>query len=772
MYNLSNLNDYEFEMLCKDIMEKKLSTNLHRFAKGKDGGVDLCDSRKPLKHMIQVKHYINSKYSDLRTTLKKEIEKVEKENPENYYVCCSIELLPQQRREIFSFFSDYMKDMSFILDKTDIDDFLSKAENKEIVDKNYKLWLCSTNVLSLVQNQNVFIDCNEILNDIEKYNKLFVTTNAYYECRNKLLEKNIIIITGAPGVGKSTISKMLLLFFANEKYIVRYVSDNSIKDIKNVLNQEPTQKEIILLDDFLGQHYLKLNEKQPNELNALISYVERNPNKKVIMNSRITIINEAHSSSINFAKLIDEYEKDNYLIDLDKMSPLEKAQILYNHIYFNELPIEYFSKIKENKIYASIIKHENYNPRIIEYITNPKNYLSIAPDDYRKYIFEKLNNPDGVWEDEYRNRLEENDRMLLNTLYSLTNTKIEISILRDAFNKRLMALSPNTTLNIFEEVINRLTNSLLKIVIEKDKQYISVVNPSVNDYLSKKIERNEVEQNAIIDNAYYIEQLKKLKQNKNKIIEFFNSNQITKLVSVDNKVEYGYLDLLIECEIKNLNLLQQVQSIFSKLCSECYCGYGDTIVELIEKNYVDYYELQTFIINNLENVTKHFLFDNLVFLYNWHKSIDNDMKDSDNTIYRSSFAQAIQDNVMDSVNEEIQEIVDNEMNNFPLEIDIPDEINIDELKEVYVDEYYPFVKEVVTNDINNKLKEMIGKTPININITHIDFDYIFYNINIDDAIKSHVDNEETDARIQQYVDDYEFHQPTPSDWDIIDKIFN
>lgn len=165
--------------------------------------------------------------------------------------------------------------------------------------------------------------------------------------------------------------------------------------------------------------------------------------------------------------------------------------------------------------------------------------------------------------------------------------------------------------------------------------------------------RNEVEQNSIINNAYYIEQLKKLKQNKNKIIDFFNSNQITKLFSVDNKVEYGYLDLLIECEIKSLNLFQQVQSIFSKLCSKCYCGYGDTIIELIEKNYVDYYKLQLFIINNLENVTKHFLFDNLVFLYNWHKSIDNNIKDSDNTIYISSFAQAIQDSVMCLINEEI-----------------------------------------------------------------------------------------------------------------------
>ena len=43
MYNLKNLNDYEYEVLCLDIMEKKLNEKLYRFARGRDGGIDLCD---------------------------------------------------------------------------------------------------------------------------------------------------------------------------------------------------------------------------------------------------------------------------------------------------------------------------------------------------------------------------------------------------------------------------------------------------------------------------------------------------------------------------------------------------------------------------------------------------------------------------------------------------------------------------------------------------------------------------------------------------------
>lgn len=57
MLNYANLNDVEFEYLCQDIMQKKLDTELHRFAKGKDGGIDLADDVHSRNIIVQVKHY-------------------------------------------------------------------------------------------------------------------------------------------------------------------------------------------------------------------------------------------------------------------------------------------------------------------------------------------------------------------------------------------------------------------------------------------------------------------------------------------------------------------------------------------------------------------------------------------------------------------------------------------------------------------------------------------------------------------------------------------
>ena len=60
MFNYKNLCDYEFEILCKDIMQKKLGVPLQIFARGRDGGIDITDDTVSKNVVIQVKHYINS----------------------------------------------------------------------------------------------------------------------------------------------------------------------------------------------------------------------------------------------------------------------------------------------------------------------------------------------------------------------------------------------------------------------------------------------------------------------------------------------------------------------------------------------------------------------------------------------------------------------------------------------------------------------------------------------------------------------------------------
>ena len=203
MYNLRNLNDYEFEVLCKDIMQKKLNTELRVYKKGRDGGIDIraiCGR----DIVIQVKHYINSSFSGLKRSLNREIDKVKNIKPSQYYICTSIDLTEANITEIYGMFEDYMENEGYIIDGTRINEFLEKEENKDIVKKNYKLWLAASNILELINSKDILLDSDELVEEIKRESKLYVKTDSYVEANKILEQKNIIIIQGDPGVGKST----------------------------------------------------------------------------------------------------------------------------------------------------------------------------------------------------------------------------------------------------------------------------------------------------------------------------------------------------------------------------------------------------------------------------------------------------------------------------------------------------------------------------------------------------------------------------------------
>lgn len=373
MYNYNNLSDFEFEILCKDIMQKKLGVTLYTFQKGRDGGIDITDDPKSKKVIIQVKHYINSKYSDLLGTLKKEIQKVKELQPEKYYICCAVKLTAKNKQEIYDMFSDYMESANDIVSLIDIDDFLECPENMDIVRKHYKLWLESTNILSQVFNQSIFIDCEALLYNIEEDSRRFVETSCYYECLDILERERMLLLLGMPGTGKTVTTKMLAIYYASKGYTIRYTTNGDISDIKNAISTQKDLPEIILLDDCLGQHYFRMKETQGNELLSLVKYVACHKNKKLIMNSRVTIFQQAKESVIEFRHFIEDEQLKITILDMGKLSLLDKGRIFHNHIYFKGLPVAYYQDILKEFRYREIVKHNNYTPRIMEFVTREYN---------------------------------------------------------------------------------------------------------------------------------------------------------------------------------------------------------------------------------------------------------------------------------------------------------------------------------------------------------------------------------------------------------------
>ena len=150
MFNYQNLEPVQFEELCRDIMQAKTGKQLHVFAKGRDGGVDLTDDSNKHNIVVQVKHYENSTFSTLKRNLKDEVEKVRKLAPQQYYVCVSQRLTDPNVNEIYQLFSDYMESTNNVVTLDDIDSFLHAPENIGITRNHTKLWLESGMTLELL----------------------------------------------------------------------------------------------------------------------------------------------------------------------------------------------------------------------------------------------------------------------------------------------------------------------------------------------------------------------------------------------------------------------------------------------------------------------------------------------------------------------------------------------------------------------------------------------------------------------------------------------
>ena len=512
MLNYGNLNDVEFEYLCKDVMSRILDVKLQRYAPGRDGGIDLSDSSYKPKIIVQVKHYVKTDVAGLIRSLKSEIEKVEELHPESYYVCCSKELTPQKKSEIYCLFSEYMDSTDNVITLHEIDDFLSKPENSDILRKHFKLWIESTNVLTSVFTNDIFVDCDALLCNIHEEENLFVKTVAFEKAIDCLNKNNVIIMLGNPGVGKTITSKMLVLHYAANGYKIRYTTDGAdLASLKRAISLSRETKEVILLDDCFGQAYFSMKETQENELLHLIKHIKGNPNKILIMNSRVTIYKEATERTPNLIRSLDNKEYKIFVLDMNNLSLVEKAKILYNHLYFNKIPKEFLNEIKKNKNYKKIIEHPNYSPRIIEYISSLRNINTIQAIEYISFIINSLKNPQEVWKNEYERRIAETDRVLLTTIYSLSNTMVSLELVKNCYNHRLSTMPGiDHSINQFEQSLARLSDAFIKVVDNRNTKMLSMANPSINDFIRAHLMNNPPEFEKIISSSISVQQLKRL----------------------------------------------------------------------------------------------------------------------------------------------------------------------------------------------------------------------------------------------------------------------
>lgn len=741
-YNLDVLSPLEFEKLSRDFISKKLSMEFKIFKPGRDSGIDLRNKENGI--ICQCKHI--QKFSDLKSNLKKEVEKLPNiKDLKKYYLIVSAKLTPANENAIIEMFDKYITSSEQIISYNEIEQFLDDDKNIAILKKNSKLWLTSYKIIEMFEQKYIDFEISNLLKHITTNMDYFVETGIFKECYEKLNNDRLLIISGSPGVGKTINSNMLVakMIACNPALKLKTILGSNYKELIQSFNKD--DYEIIILDDFLGQSYLEKNNDEINEIISIIEYAKGNPKKYLILNSRLNVLSDVKIKNEKFSRILDLLDNNNYMIDMDNITLLEKAEILFNLHYFNKVPVSFYEELKKDYFweprYEAIITNNNYNTRIVEYCVLNYKKDNITFDKYFDYIMENLKNPRQVWHKQFL-QLTNEEISYLHSMYSINTTNVSRHVLKECYENIIKKRGFDAEKNNFNNITERLSDNIITQKIIDQNYVMNTINPSVNDYIMNNLKDNLVELEKMADECIYIEQFINLVNLNTSLLQNIDID-ILNLKSFNNEFDNKLLYLIEKYNWCNTN----VRDYFLNVLNNYNSSQSSIILRILSSNkLVEFYELKKYVldvnyIKKLLNDSDNYYIKNFIeYLDDLISDSNEDMNEFLNNIY-SEFTPIIESKIEDSIYEDICTNIDDivQSNEEQIEYEIVDDEyvvkNLSEMQDVIVDELNQVIENRIDDEIDNYLLYKIDFKNINVNVENC-YDYSYIEQSIIDHVRS------------------------------------
>lgn len=712
------LSALDFEHLVRDLLSRDLNIELNTFSEGKDKGIDLRHSTNTTKQIIvQCKRVKNLDKADIDA----EYVKIKTLNPKKYYFVCSKDLSVELFDYIKKVFKKWMKDDdSFIYTRNRLNQLLDT--HIDIHQKNHKLWLNSSTIFNTLINQPLFQRAKALVSDLKKDNIFYVKNDSLNKAFEILNSNQFIIISGIPGIGKSTLAKLILWEYLQKDFEI--IEIRKIIEAEHILVEETENKQVFYYDDFLGENFLKYDviEGRSNDLVQMIKRIKTSKNKILVMTTREYILNQAKEA---YEKLDSpELNLAKHTLDLSSYSKRIKSQILYNHLFYSNIPADYIEEVIKSKTYKTIINHKNYSPRIIELLTIKLNDVKV--ENYCTEFINSLDKPFGIWNKAFNSQISEGSQISLYLLMSISGPLL-LSDFKKCMTYSYKDVTSPSGLKFrpydFQNYLKELENSFIKIgITDKSNHYIDFLNPSIKDFMLSVIVEDIDIIKLLISSCIYYDQFiytirylaKDFLDNQEvillidkKIIETFtllfnppkihlsekeNSTEINLIKKIDGLKFYldytsdeRIISLFIE-SFKSINL-KGLFYIDEKIYIQFYINHIDKLLEI---------EFETVIDKVIENIS-------------WYDSVKNlyILRDYDNQRfmdYINNNLDRCSEKIKDCIVREI-EFTDSESGLEYLKSDLETDFNLAKFS-ISLKEFDNFFEDKV-NKISKKLKEEV-----------------------------------------------------------------
>lgn len=552
-YDFSKLlSPLRFEQLCRDLLRLKYG-QFENFSDGQDGGIDFRYSVSSNNFLIvQCKRYKNK--SQLLSNLKKEANKeLNSIDFSKYILVVSLDLTPKNKTHIVQLFKGKIKSPNEIITALDLNDLLGQKENNNIELKYPELWMGSINIHQKIFKKGLLDHSQYLQNKIIHTITRFVPNENYFKVLDILDSHNVVIVSGIPGIGKTTLSYAIAAHYVNfnESRVID-ISYRKLQEVESFISSQ--NHTIFLLDDFLGKIKLERNDDFGHLLKFTIERIESSKNSKIVITTRENILNNADRELDSIETINETYRK--HLVDLKHYTRKVRAEILFNHLNISDLENEYLLSLINSDI-TRIIDHKNYSPRLIELSTKNHFLKDLNPETYYQEFLNNLNNPIRIWQKSYDSFPNDLYKVVLLYVF-ISSDPLPVDKLESTISN-LIKKNPkfaNISFDEFEFVLKDLEGSFLSFkesydeLIDHHFIVVDFENPSIRDFIDGFIWSKQYWLELIIENALHFEHLFSWE-----LLEAIEGDEIllkalrNKLIKDYHKLEnasYGYFDFETE----------------------------------------------------------------------------------------------------------------------------------------------------------------------------------------------------------------------------------